>query len=75
MMTQKLHPDDLDSETLLLFITLHYRWPQDKYQRNQPKIIFVGKKKHTKCSRVHGSGFTVQGYFSFVGLACRPASI
>lgn len=39
-MNQKSHPDYLDSEHLLFFITLHHRWPQDKYQGNQPKIIF-----------------------------------
>ena len=51
-MTQKSHPDDLDSETLLLFITLHYRRPQDKYQANQPKIVFMGMKKHTRSSNL-----------------------
>ena len=58
-MTQKSHPDDLDSETLLLFITLHCRRPQDKYQGNQPRIVFIGMKKHTKGLRVQGSLFRV----------------
>ena len=61
MMTQKSHHADLDSETLLLFITLHYRRPQDKYQGNHPKIVFMGMKKHTRSSNLRKVFFLCPG--------------